>query len=161
MKNQSLWFRYICLAWVLCLLFNSNLQAQDPNKRASTDSIEAQRAQWQKMLQDHPYKNRPYKTKKEWKKVPKKDRPDLASEHDFLMTMDPALGDVPKERLTFAHDEANAILQTKAPIAGVQWTERGPNNVGGRTRALMFDPNDATHKKVWAAGVGGGALVYE
>ncbi|MBL7755015.1 MAG: hypothetical protein JNM44_11110, partial [Chitinophagaceae bacterium] len=156
MKNQSLWFRCICLAWVLCLLFNSNLQAQDPNKRASTDSIEAQRAQWQKMLQDHPYKNRPYKTKKEWKKVPKKDRPDLASEHDFLMTMDPALGDVPKERLTFAHDEANAILQTKAPIAGVQWTERGPNNVGGRTRALMFDPNDATHKKVWAAGVGGG-----
>ena len=27
------------------------------------------------------------------------------------------------------------------------WTEHGPNNVGGRSRAIMFDPNDATNKK--------------
>jgi hypothetical protein len=43
-----------------------------------------------------------------------------------------------------------------AAIPGITWVERGPNNVGGRTRAMMVDPNDATHKSVFAAGVGGG-----
>ena len=28
--------------------------------------------------------------------------------------------------------------------------------MGGRTRAIMFDPNDLANKKVWAAGVTGG-----
>ncbi|MEZ5013072.1 MAG: T9SS type A sorting domain-containing protein [Chitinophagales bacterium] len=36
------------------------------------------------------------------------------------------------------------------------WTERGPNNVGGRTRTVMIDPNDPSGKKVWVGSVGGG-----
>lgn len=42
-----------------------------------------------------------------------------------------------------------------------QWTERGPNNVGGRTRMVMFDPNDVTHKRVFAGGVSGGLWVND
>jgi photosystem II stability/assembly factor-like uncharacterized protein len=38
----------------------------------------------------------------------------------------------------------------------VEWEERGPMNVGGRTRTLMFDPNDATGKRLWAGSVSGG-----
>lgn len=34
--------------------------------------------------------------------------------------------------------------------------ERGPSNLGGRTRAVMFDPNDPKKRKVWAGGVTGG-----
>jgi photosystem II stability/assembly factor-like uncharacterized protein len=41
-------------------------------------------------------------------------------------------------------------------IPGIVWHERGPNNIGGRTRAVMFDPNDASNKKIWAGGVAGG-----
>ncbi|MBV6645442.1 MAG: Ig-like domain-containing protein [Cyclobacteriaceae bacterium] len=52
-------------------------------------------------------------------------------------------------------DGDNAIAQFDA-IPGVVWKERGPDNIGGRTRALMFDPNDTTVKKVWAGGVSGG-----
>lgn len=37
-----------------------------------------------------------------------------------------------------------------------EWKERGPYSVGGRVRGIMFDPNDATGKKVWAGGVSGG-----
>ncbi|WP_313214907.1 WD40/YVTN/BNR-like repeat-containing protein [Soonwooa sp.] len=37
-----------------------------------------------------------------------------------------------------------------------QWTERGPYDIGGRIRGIMFDPNDASGKKVWAGGVSGG-----
>ena len=36
------------------------------------------------------------------------------------------------------------------------WVERGPNNVGGRTRALVFDPTDANGNTVIAGGVSGG-----
>lgn len=36
------------------------------------------------------------------------------------------------------------------------WNERGPNNIGGRTRAIMVDPNDPTGKTVWAGSVSGG-----
>ncbi len=40
--------------------------------------------------------------------------------------------------------------------AALPWTERGPGNVGGRTRGLIIDPDDAS-KNTWFAGsVGGG-----
>lgn len=120
------------------------------------DSIEFKKRQWALLLAKHPYSKRPVHTPKEWKQVPKADRPDLAFELDVLKTMDPALGHVPEGRLETARAQMNDMLQHRAAIAGVAWTERGPDNVGGRTRALMFDPNDAAHQKVWAAGVGGG-----
>ncbi|MEO1256703.1 MAG: sialidase family protein, partial [Bacteroidota bacterium] len=44
----------------------------------------------------------------------------------------------------------------RAAIPDVNWVERGPNNVGGRTRALMWDPNDQDGTKVWAGATSGG-----
>jgi len=41
-------------------------------------------------------------------------------------------------------------------VAATQWTELGPDNVGGRTRAVLFDNLDPTHKHMWAGGVTGG-----
>ena len=38
----------------------------------------------------------------------------------------------------------------------MKWVSRGPNNVGGRTKGLMFDPNDETDETVFAGGVSGG-----
>lgn len=73
--------------------------------------------------------------------------------------MDPALGRVPYERLGPIQDQ---LATKKAPgattngIPNLTWQERGPSNAGGRTRALLFDPNDPNHKKVWAGSVAGG-----
>ncbi len=39
----------------------------------------------------------------------------------------------------------------------VEWTERGPANVPGRTRAILVDPDDAT-KNTWYAGSAGGGV---
>ena len=36
------------------------------------------------------------------------------------------------------------------------WIERGPNNIGGRTRVVLFDPNDPSNNRVYAGGVSGG-----
>ncbi len=86
------------------------------------------------------------------------DRPDLALLQDIARTKDPALDRVPYERRIVAFEYTRKKIREKAAIANVNWTERGPNNIGGRTRALMFDPNDAAngYKKVWAGGASGG-----
>src|ERR1035437_1565665 len=87
------------------------------------------------------------------------DRPDLAQEQEVRITKDPALGYAPRERLLHVFDvikQQRAQHITPDPLTTATWVERGPSNVGGRTRAIMFDPNDGTHKKVWAGGVGGG-----
>ena len=93
-------------------------------------------------------------------KLTKRERIDLAIQHEFDMTHDPALGIVPRERLIEARRELALRLQRpatdKAPIPGIEWVELGPNNVGGRTRALLFDPNDASGNSVIAGGVAGG-----
>jgi len=89
--------------------------------------------------------------------IPKYDRPDMAVMQDFNMTKDPSINDVPVDRTvrTFERIRRNISLN-RAAIQGVNWEERGPNNIGGRTRAIMFDPNDGTNRKVWAGSVGGG-----
>ncbi len=86
----------------------------------------------------------------------KRDRMDLAMEQEFEMTKDPKLGIIPKERLIEAYHYAQSISNIQSPLTGVNWTERGPDNVGGRTRAIMVDPNDVTKNTIWSAGVAGG-----
>ncbi len=112
----------------------------------------------------HPYLyfSQNEKSIKKEEKEKKKDRPDLAWLQYQELTKDPTLGYTPNERLYQAYLYAeqlrkqNVGLKTNAAIAGVQWYERGPNNVGGRTRAILLDPNDATKKTVFSAGVNGG-----
>ena len=103
------------------------------------------------------YHFKPYH--KPQKKVPKRDRMDQAWLQEKEMTLDPALGEVPRERLLAAFEYKQKLLQRtlgKAAIAGINWIERGPNNCGGRTRAILVDLNDATRKTVWAGSVAGG-----
>ncbi|MFY0628100.1 MAG: PKD domain-containing protein [Reichenbachiella sp.] len=93
------------------------------------------------------------------KDLPKQDRPDLAYLQDFERTKDPSLGYPPSERRFEAYRIAKERLRKKSAmkaIDNVTWDERGPNNFAGRTRALMFDPNDSEAKKVWAGGTTGG-----
>ncbi|BAU52149.1 hypothetical protein MgSA37_00299 [Mucilaginibacter gotjawali] len=108
---------------------------------------------------------------------------------EFLQQRDPKLNRVPLERLLIARQKRDQFLNNikvrrnnavpqgnvvkpsgnapaalpSAPftVSNMQWFERGPNNVGGRTRALMFDMGDAAngYKKVFAGGVGGGLWV--
>jgi hypothetical protein len=60
----------------------------------------------------------------------------------------------------YAHDELQKAMSshTKLKAGGEEfmWTHRGPGNVGGRTRALVIDPSDATHKTWFAASASGG-----
>jgi photosystem II stability/assembly factor-like uncharacterized protein len=84
------------------------------------------------------------------------DYPKERAEADLQKIAIPSTGKVPYNELLKAQVLVDGILKTNSAITGIDWKERGPNNIGGRTRALMFDPNDATHKKVWAGGIAGG-----
>ena len=87
------------------------------------------------------------------------DEPDAAAFQEYRKTLDPDLGYVPKKRLLKAYkyttkmeQEQKAQRDYEPPL---EWTGTGAD-MGGRTRAIMFDPNDAAHNKVWAGGVTGG-----
>jgi len=95
--------------------------------------------------------------------IPLQDRMDLAIQQEQEITKDLSTQSVPRERLIKAFQYAEQLRrtpkygnQTQAALANVNWTERGPNNIGGRTRALLVDPNDVTKKTLWAGSVGGG-----
>lgn len=41
---------------------------------------------------------------------------------------------------------------------GLNWQEVGPDNLGGRTRSVIYDKTDLTGKRIFAASVGGGVF---
>ena len=84
------------------------------------------------------------------------DNPEGAWLQDYELTKDPLLGYPPTERMAAVRDLIDNSQHVQRSLPGIHWDERGPNNVGGRTRAIMWDPNDAAHKQVWAGGVDGG-----
>ena len=90
------------------------------------------------------------------------DRPNLRQlvegrgAHEFLMTHDPKTNSIPRDRLLPAKEYTRQLLSRKSAIANVNWEERGPNNVSGRTRAILIDAGDVSGNTVFASGVGGG-----
>lgn len=82
-----------------------------------------------------------------------------AIERDIFMMKDPLTNEVPTERLLIAKKYKDQLMQSSqnlGPLTGVSWKEQGPTNLGGRTRAIMIDPNDVSGNTVWAGSVGGG-----
>jgi len=92
----------------------------------------------------------------------KYDRMDLAIQHEVEKTLDPATGQVPRERLMAAYQLAERKRQrqvaeaTRGAIPNLSWRERGPNNVAGRVRTILIDEGDPSYQTVWTAGVSGG-----
>ena len=79
-------------------------------------------------------------------------------EQEFEMTKDPKTNKVPIERLLTARRIATQLLNqpSRSDIGKLDWEERGPDNVGGRTRAILVDAADPSNNTVIAGGVNGG-----
>jgi hypothetical protein len=78
---------------------------------------------------------------------------------EFEKTQDPSIHRIPSERLAFSSkkvDEQMANLSPQFRTSALSWNERGPNNIGGRTRAILVDANDASGNTIFAGSVGGG-----
>jgi hypothetical protein len=88
----------------------------------------------------------------------REDKPLERLNFELERVRDPKTGVIPIDELVKAHVQIKNKFNNnpKVAISGLTWFERGPNNIGGRTRAMMMDPNDVTNKRVWAGGVAGG-----
>jgi hypothetical protein len=119
--------------------------------------------QYTKAQEEHPFSKILQLTKKERKA--RAITPNKYYEEKYLLEMNPYTGRTHPENLRSLREELKEIRSSmrKSPGDGIDsdWEERGPNNVGGRTRAVLFDPNDATFKRVFAGGVSGGLWVND
>ncbi len=113
------------------------------------------REKYEEFLLEQASKIKPYVSGKDELKAP--DQPDMAAFQEYIMTVDPALGYVPKERLWKAYEYTQKLITEQKARRdydpSIEWEGTGAN-MGGRTRTIMFDPNDPD--KVWAGGVTGG-----
>ncbi len=99
--------------------------------------------------------------KKKIKGFAKSDAPDMyARIHREIRTRDGEQN--PGYKLNYKIDELNkavsglSLKSLNKSSAALDWVERGPGNVSGRTRGLIVDPDDATHMTWFAGSVGGG-----
>jgi len=125
--------------------------------RDSLTDKEARQEAYRQTLKNHPYSQRSRIVEADdGEEGP--DAPDRAWEQDYLRTMDPALGrPTPEVLVDIIQASGGGQGMGLAPgAAPAPWEERGPNNVGGRTRGLAWDPNSQTGLKVWAGGINGG-----
>ena len=159
-KKLLIGISILLIMLVSVVLFYKNKTTNFGTEKQLTD-----REKYSLFLKEHPFNNHLKseekilsEDEKEKEGKNKADRPDLAWEQDYLRTLDPALGRPAPERLpAIIAQIRNASLGKSAPgNINSPWEERGPNNIGGRTRAIVYDPRDLTQKKVWAGGVTGG-----
>jgi hypothetical protein len=91
------------------------------------------------------------------KEIIEADMPDMAALQDYFMTVDPTLKIVPKKRLKTAYEYTRSIQESaNYKSSGLLEWQATESDIGGRVRAMMWDPNDPEDKKVWAGGVTGG-----
>ncbi|MEO6132165.1 MAG: hypothetical protein ABIQ02_09975, partial [Saprospiraceae bacterium] len=86
-----------------------------------------------------------------------------ALEDRKFTSSDVDLGYIPYDKLVNAVLEAQRRVELRGSdrsrvdgLPNAVWHERGPNNVGGRTRAIMIDESDPNRNRIWVGGVGGG-----
>ena len=117
-----------------------------------------QQAAYLKFVEEHPFSKTMNLSKKERKSLGLP--PNAYYEQEYLNEMNPTTGRTHPENIIELQNQLNSYRpRVPGDAADNPWIERGPNNVGGRTRAILFDPNDATNKRVFAGGVSGGLWV--
>lgn len=154
MKNTYLKFSVLFSALLLLTFFLSK------QFNGFSDEISELKKSHKNHLENNPFKEtlKLSKAERKAKGIP----PNKYYEQEWLLTMNPALGRPTPENVKILQEELRLDrLAGRVPgdAGDNMWVERGPNNVGGRTRAVLFDPNDPTNETVFAGGVSGGLWV--
>lgn len=84
-------------------------------------------------------------------------------EDRLFTSSDVDLGTIPKDKLFNAIQEGQRRLaaarsrgKRDESLTSAIFRERGPNNVGGRTRTIHVDERDPSRNRIWLGGVSGG-----
>lgn len=82
------------------------------------------------------------------------DKPQEAVDFFYLQRLAPGMTELPLERLSQSLDNVRAREALMRGGGTGNWSEVGPANIGGRTRAIVIDPSNPG--TIYAAGVAGG-----
>ena len=130
----------------------------------------------QRMKDNHAFylNNSPFAKTKLLSKKERKElglTPNSYYERMWELTMDPSTGRPMPERVLELQAQLKEDRLMARGVSGSMaspWVDRGPNNQGGRTRGIMFDPNDVgnanpshDYTRVFAGGVSGGLWVND
>jgi hypothetical protein len=130
--------------------------ARNSFTNAQKDTILSQRKKLENFVKKSPYQQTLTwdKNKRKLNGLP----PNRYFEQMWELTINPSTGRLDNKDLAELREKLTRNRPSKkSPGNGTNaWEERGPNNVGGRTRVIMFDPNDASNNTVYAGGVSGG-----
>jgi len=94
------------------------------------------------------------------KEVEDKNEARDAAKYLWDMRVNPATGKIDVNDVETARKQVDAMIaakkvsREKSNSLNLQWNELGPDNIGGRTRAVLFDKSNPDH--MFAGGVGGG-----
>ncbi len=129
------------------VLFNTN----------KVDEITKLKEKHKEFLANSPFKKTLKLTKKERKNlgIPA----NKYYEREWELTMNPNTGLPEPQNVISLQKEMrndNSLFRAPGDASDNLWIERGPNNVGGRTRVVFFDPTDGTNNRVFAGGASGG-----
>lgn len=157
MKKRRIFFLALLATILVCALVFNTTQKED--------NISILQEKHSSYLSNSPYKDTKNKSRKQRKSqgLP----PNAYYEQQWELTMNPNLGRPTPENLEVLQYELQNT-QNRAPGDAFDnlWEERGPNNIGGRTKAILFDPNDINnanpaddYTRVFAGSVSGGLWV--
>lgn len=160
MKNRLL---IIAAVMLLSLVAVISLNSKEE------DAITKLREQHQSFLDKSPFKETQKLTRSERKAMGLP--PNAYNEQMWELTMDPSTGRPMPERTLALQEQLRQEQVLNRGVGGESsnpWVDRGPNNQGGRTRGIMFDPNDVgnanpadDYTRVFAGGVSGGLWVND
>jgi hypothetical protein len=87
--------------------------------------------------------------------IENQDMPERSAIRDFEMMKDPVLNRIPFERYPVARRRTQLLLRNQHNIHSLSWVQVS-SDMGGRTKTLCLDPNDAAGKTLWAGAATGG-----
>lgn len=153
MKKKIVYFLNALLGLLIVLVVLYKAQNNDSPKTLTSDEIVNIHAD---NLSNSPFKKSLLMTKEERKAATLP--PNKYFEQEYELTMNPMLGRPTFEKLEGIRKQIKELEINRTPGDGIDsdWESRGPDNLGGRTRAVMFDPNDTSNEVVFAGGVSGG-----
>jgi hypothetical protein len=80
-----------------------------------------------------------------------------AANYYFMLRRNQITNTLPEQAMLQAKWDVQAASSERAASLGLSWTEMGPDDIGGRTRAILIDyTHDPSGNTIFAGGVAGG-----
>ena len=148
--------RFLVGGLTIALLVSGTIFTLLPKKINQEQSITELRKAHEEFLKNSPFKETMTWDKK--KRMLNGLPPNQYFEQMWELSVNPATGRLDDGELTLLREQLiEDRLLGRTPGENTNaWEERGPNDIGGRTRAILFDPNDSGNNTVYAGGVSGG-----